>query len=134
MLRQMAETGSLAPIVLLVAPAHDDRRIYAEYLLQHGYRTVEIGSTEEAWRSCSNADLIVTGINVAGSYDGIELVRRIRSDKATADKPVIVLTASVWEVDREAAREVGCDAFLPKPCVPDRLLDSIRRLLPIQAQ
>ena len=47
----------------------------------------------------------------------------------TRATPVIVLTASPFEHSERAARAVGCDAFLLKPCLPDALAAEIRRVL-----
>ena len=54
----------------------------------------------------------------------------MRTDGTSARKPVVVLTASAWATDRAAAEQVGCSAFITKPCEPEKLLRTIRRLLP----
>ena len=48
-------------------------------------------------------DIIVTGIRVPGSCDGVELVRRLRDGEATKGTPVIVLTACAFEPDQQRA-------------------------------
>jgi two-component system cell cycle response regulator DivK len=121
-----------SPTVFLVSAARDDREMYATYLRQHACVVVECGSTDDALQRCATADIIITGIEVPGSFDGLELVRRVRADGAYTKKPIIVLTAAATVTNRNTARLLGCDAFLPKPCVPDLLLQSIRRLLPSQ--
>src|SRR6476660_6254735 len=103
--------------VLLVESAQDDREMYAEYLRRAGFRAVEVDSTEEALTSARLADVVVTGCRVPGAIDGVEPVRRLRGDDRTRSMPVTVLTASPFEHNERAARAVGCDAFLPKPCL-----------------
>jgi CheY-like chemotaxis protein len=39
-----------------------------------------------AW--VSDADVILTGVRLNGTFDGIELIRRIRANEATQSKPV----------------------------------------------
>jgi CheY-like chemotaxis protein len=114
--------------VLLVESAQDDREMYAEYLRASGLRPVEVGDTADAIRRAARADVIVTGIRLAGPFDGIELVRRLRVNAATHLKPIIVLTACAWDGDRRAAERAGCDVYLTKPCLPDDLLREVQRL------
>jgi two-component system, response regulator len=47
--------------------------------------------------------------------DGIEVLRRIRSDPRTALVPVVVLTSSAEERDRLASYELGANSFIVKP-------------------
>jgi CheY-like chemotaxis protein len=76
------------------------------------------------------ADVVVTGILLAGSMDGVELIARLRRDERTSRTPIIVLTACAWTRERERAEHAGCDVFLSKPCVPDELLRHIHHVLP----
>ena len=69
--------GSQASI-LLVEPPEDDRPMYAEFLRGQGFAVTEVDSTDAGWSAAPDADLIITGIRLAGSFDGIELVRRLR--------------------------------------------------------
>jgi two-component system, cell cycle response regulator DivK len=118
-----------APTVLLVDLPHDDRAMYAEYLRVCGAKPIEIDNTACALRGATAADVIVTGIRVNGPFDGVELVRRLRAREGTHDKPIIVLTACAFEPEQQRAQAAGCDVFLPKPCLPDRLVSEIRALL-----
>jgi len=47
--------------------------------------------------------------------DGIEVLRRIRSNPRTALVPVVVLTSSAEERDRLATYELGANSFIVKP-------------------
>jgi CheY-like chemotaxis protein len=117
------------PTVLLVSDDQDDRGMYAEYLRLRGCLPLEAATTDEALRRVLDADAIVTDVRVAGSCDGLEFVRRVRSDQRTHAKPVIVLTSWVFDPSREEALAAGCDVFLTKPCLPESLVLEIRRLV-----
>jgi two-component system, cell cycle response regulator DivK len=117
------------PTVLLVESAQDDRDMYAEYLRASGLNPVERDNTGDALDDAIEVDLVVTGIRVKGPFDGIELIRRLRNGDGTRDLPVIVLTACAFERDERRARAAGCDVFLTKPCLPDRLVSEIRLVL-----
>jgi CheY-like chemotaxis protein len=47
--------------------------------------------------------------------NGYEVARRLRSEPATKDIPIIILTARAQAVDHQAAMDAGADAYLPKP-------------------
>jgi DNA-binding response OmpR family regulator len=102
--------------------------MYAEFLAANHFVPLQAETTDEGLRAAPNADIIVTGIRVRGSFDGIELVRRLRHDHQTRTKPLIVLTACAFEPDQQRAHLAGCDVFLPKPCLPETLLAAIRAL------
>jgi two-component system cell cycle response regulator DivK len=121
-----------SPSILLIDPDIDNRLMYAEYLRSRGMTVVTPLSTDDAWSYAPAADVIVTGIRVAGTFDGIEFVRRLRAATRTARVPIIVLTACAFEPDQQRALSAGCDRFLPKPCLPDRLDTEIRTLLTLR--
>jgi DNA-binding response OmpR family regulator len=103
--------------------------MYAEFLRANGFSVTEVDSTDDGLSAAHAVDLIVTGVRMPGSFDGIELVRRLRDDERTKSKPLIVLTACTFEPDQSRAFAAGCDVFLPKPCLPEILLKEARRLL-----
>jgi len=103
--------------------------MYAEFLRASGFTVTEVESTDDGFLAAPLADLIITGIRMPGSFDGIELVRRLREDERTKHTPVIVLTVCTLEPDQARAFAVGCDVFLPKPCLPETLLAEVERVL-----
>ena len=117
------------PTVLLVESDEDTRLMYGEYFTAVKIRVVEIADTADALALAHTVDVIVTGLRVAGPFDGIELIRRLRSNARTEEKPIIVLTAWPFKPDRRRAYAAGCDSFLLKPCLPDTLLREIRRVV-----
>jgi|SRR5580700_3853043 two-component system cell cycle response regulator DivK len=112
-------------VVLLVESHEDTRTMYAEYLRGCGFTVMTADSTDEGLRCASDADVIVTEIRVHGSFDGVELVGRLRDAGETKLTPIVVLTACVFESDRQRARAAGCNVFLSKPCLPEQLISEI---------
>jgi two-component system chemotaxis response regulator CheY len=53
---------------------------------------------------------------------GVETCRRLRSDPATADATIVMLTAMADDPAKERAKQAGADLFLTKPFSPLRLL------------
>jgi two-component system, cell cycle response regulator DivK len=68
-------------------------------------------------------DLMMPGL------DGFEVTRRLKGDPATANIPIVAVSAMARPDDREAALAAGCDDFVRKPFELDDLEAVIRRYL-----
>ena len=60
--------------------------------------------------------------------DGLEVLRRIRADEAAAWQPVVVLTSSEHQDDREEALRLGATWFVCKPTDGHRFRSEIQQL------
>jgi DNA-binding response OmpR family regulator len=128
-MRQPMPTIRESAVVLLVQPCDDGLHMYAEFLSDHGLAVVAVSDAWDALIAAPKADIVVTGILLAGSMDGVELITRIRRDERADRRPIIVLSACAWEAERERATHAGCDLFLAKPCLPSELLRHVRAAL-----
>jgi len=63
------------------------------------------------------------------SLSGIEVCRRLRRDPATANIPIIMLTARVEEADRIRGLETGADDYVTKPFSPRELTARVKAVL-----
>jgi DNA-binding response OmpR family regulator len=63
--------------------------------------------------------------------DGIELVRRLRTHRATQQTPIILITAGHDPAWDETVRRAGADIYLPKPVTAPELIGHLERLLAI---
>jgi DNA-binding NtrC family response regulator len=61
-------------VVLLVESHNDSREMYACYLQLCGFTVQTADTTDDGLIHASEADVIVTGMWVPGSFDGVELV------------------------------------------------------------
>ena len=68
-------------------------------------------------------DLIILDV-VMPNMDGIELRGRLSRHSYTADIPVVFVTASGCEVERDCFR-IGCIEFLTKPIDMTKLIDIV---------
>jgi two-component system cell cycle response regulator DivK len=118
-----------SPLVLIVDDAKDNREGYAQYLQFCGFRTAEaetgLDALTEALRT--HPDVILLDMRLPG-IDGVEVTRRLRAG-GFESTPIIALSACVTEADIAAALASGCDAFLAKPCLPETVVDEIKRQL-----
>jgi DNA-binding response OmpR family regulator len=101
--------------------------MYAEYLRAHGFRVKEAAITDAALSELADCQLLITGLLVPGSFDGVELIRRARARNASL--PIVVVTACGLERIRDAARTAGCHELLLKPCFPEHLIETVWRVL-----
>jgi CheY-like chemotaxis protein len=59
--------------------------------------------------------------------DGLELVRRLRSNEATADIPIVCCSARSLAGDVEAGLAAGADDYVTKPCDPFDLVERVEQ-------
>ncbi len=60
--------------------------------------------------------------------DGIEVLRRVKSDPRTRQIPVVVLTSSREERDVVESYQLGVNSYIVKPVDFDQFTDSVRQL------
>ena len=122
-----------SPFVLVVEDYPDAREMYSEYLRFSGFRVAEARNGEEALEKAFTLRPDVVLMDLAlPLMDGWEATRRLKSDPRTAQILVVALTGHALAGHQEGARRAGCDSFVTKPCLPDELVDEIRRLLAIR--
>ncbi len=101
------------------------------YTLQKGGHTVitAVNGVQALERLAENPpDLVLTDLTMP-EMDGLTLLKHIRSDQRFGHLPVIMLTASGQDEDRQTARAEGANEFLTKPTSSRELLDTVNRLL-----
>jgi CheY-like chemotaxis protein len=76
--------------------------------------------------------LILMDIQLPG-INGIEALRQLRADAATAGIPVMAVTASAMTHDRQAIMAAGFDAYQSKPISVRPFLELVREVLDRQA-
>ncbi len=75
-------------------------------------------------------DIILTDINMP-IMDGLKLVKRVRSDPAHKDTPVIIITTEGSTADRQRAIELGANAYITKPIQAPQVIAKVKELLKI---
>src|SRR5213082_1246853 len=108
--------GALACKVLLVDDEDSLRKVVKDLLERDGYIVSEARDGVQALDQVDRVgpDIIVLDLNMPG-LDGYGVLSHLRSRPATADIPVIVLTAKSDEDNEVRVFELGADDFLTKP-------------------
>lgn len=125
--------GDTRQSVLIV----DDARLTAialrDLLIQQELRAEAVHDGEEAVRRVQQGrvDLVLLDIELPG-MDGLEILRRIRSDARVEHLPVLMLSAHQNQQKRITALQLGADDVLHKPWDEAELLARIRRQLVVR--
>jgi DNA-binding response OmpR family regulator len=127
-----AENGvSSAPLVLVADDDLDIVTLVALRLKKAGYDVLTASDGEEAFQAVleHRPDLAIVDVRMP-KVDGLELIRRIRSDHESNLMPVIALSARVQEANIAEGLEAGADEYLKKPFSPKELVELVRTKLP----
>jgi DNA-binding response OmpR family regulator len=103
-------------------------------LEENSFEIIEAADGDEAlrlaWRE--RPDLILLDVMMP-RLDGLEVCRQLKSDPATKEIVVVLLTAMAQESDRERGLAAGADDYFTKPFSPLallRMVEAVRVGLP----
>jgi two-component system, cell cycle response regulator len=115
---------------LVVDDSPTFRRAIGVMLERAGYRVETASSGEEAFQRCfdEHFDVVVSDITM-GALSGVQLCRLFRSDPATKDIPVVLLTAADDPRSRFWGRNAGAAAYVAKERARQDLLTEVARVL-----
>ena len=115
--------------ILLVDCIPDEQSMYTEYLEHAGLSLIVVCDGSAAFRHAASAqpDVVVMDLGNDPGHS-LRLLQQFRADRRTHGSAIIAISGHVFPNDEAEARRAGCDAFLPKPCLPETLLAEIVRL------
>jgi len=116
--------------ILIVDDKATSRELLRTVLERQGFTVAEAADGEEALRQARAEipDLILLDLQMP-VRNGYEVLTELRQDPRFASLPIIALTASAMQGDRERALAAGFTAYLPKPVTLAHLREEIQRLL-----
>jgi len=118
--RTMTDSPLSGKRILVVEDNIENMRLFHAILKLEGVEVLEADEgpkgLELARREQPN--LILMDIHMPG-MDGLTATRLLREDEQTRDIPIVAVTASVMEKDRNKTIEAGCDGVIAKPIDPD---------------
>ncbi len=122
------------PSVMLIEDNDDDLELTIWVLKKIGLEFISIardgqeaitmlhGDEESGGAASCRPDIIILDLRLP-KVDGIDVLRRIRSDERTKDIRVFALTSSEDPHDRELCNELGVPAFFSKPLNENAVLN-----------
>jgi PAS domain S-box-containing protein len=122
------------PRVLIVDDELHNRQLLEVMLTPEGFLLDTATSGEEALEMVAKAppDLILLDIMMPG-LDGYQVAARIKSNRATSNIPVIMITALDDRNSRMFGLSAGAEDFLSKPINRGELCTRVRNLLRLKA-
>ncbi|MFW1678629.1 phosphate regulon transcriptional regulator PhoB [Pontibacter sp. JAM-7] len=121
---------SPAKRVLIVDDEAPIREMIAVALEMAGYQCLEAdnANTAHAMIVDDKPDMLLLDWMMPGTT-GIEFARRLRKEEATADLPIIMLTAKTDEDNKIKGLDVGVDDYITKPFSPRELVARLKAVL-----
>ncbi len=117
-------------LILIIEDNEKNLKLVRDVLQVKGYATIEAGNAEDGIKLATEhkPDLILMDIQLPG-MSGIDALGVLRGNPGTARIPVVAVTASVMQQDRNKITEAGFDAYVGKPINLREFLDTVRRAL-----
>jgi CheY-like chemotaxis protein len=119
---------------VLIAEDNPDNSALLVLMLEHaGHRVFATADGRTALQTAREVhpDLVVLDGKMPG-LSGVQVCQALKADPATADIPVIFVTASVEESHIDAALTAGADTYVTKPFSRKDFLGCVRMVLDYQ--
>ena len=124
-------------IILVADDRWENRSVLTNLLEPIGFEMIMATNGQEGVDKAleHKPDLIITDISMA-LLDGYELMTQLRAsdDEQLKNVPIVVSSASVFEVDRYKSFEAGANEFVPKPVQAEVLLGALKKQLSLTWQ
>jgi twitching motility two-component system response regulator PilH len=119
--------------VLIVDDSMTQRQLMSSVLERVGLTVIVATDGVEAWEQIQRIqpDIVVLDI-IMPRMNGYEVCRKIKTDPAMQNTPVVMCSSKVEEFDRYWGMKQGADAYLAKPFQPKELLSTIQKLLQVE--
>lgn len=116
--------------VLVAEDNRDSRELVSDILLSLGHTPVAAQNGRVALEKimAERPDLVILDVNMP-EMDGFEVCATLKRNPATAEIPVLMLTAQVDVESRVRGLGLGADDYLPKPFHPRELIARIETRL-----
>ncbi|MBV6396776.1 MAG: Response regulator SaeR [Anaerolineales bacterium] len=102
--------------LLIVEDDLEVAEMVTSFFKKNNYEVIAANWGEDGVRACQSdhPDLVILDIRLP-DIDGYEVARRLRTDRRTADVPIIFLTEKRERSDKLHGLELGADDYITKP-------------------
>ena len=117
--------------IMIVDDSKDNRNLIISQLKEFDFSFIEAENGKDVLKKLQKqkVDLILLDIKMP-IMNGYETIQAIKNKKSLKDIPVVAITASVMESDREKIKEYNFDGYLRKPINYDTLVNKLAKFLP----
>lgn len=117
-------------MIYLIEDDDNIRKLIRYALMREGYEVKDFPSSRDFWYevNLNTPELVLLDIMLPGE-DGLTILKRLREKAATADTPVIMLTAKSSEFDKVTGLDMGADDYISKPFGMTELISRVRAVL-----
>ena len=116
--------------ILIVEDNDLNLKLFRDLLGAHGYEITETKDGLEAINLVHHIrpDLILMDIQLP-EISGLDITKKIKSDRDIAHIPIIAVTAFAMKDDEEKIMNAGCQAYISKPISIGPFLETVKRFL-----
>lgn len=119
--------------ILVVEDNELNLKLFQDLLEAHNMEVVSTKDGREGFAlACTEKpDIILMDIQLRG-ISGLDIIRKIKSEKATRSIPVIAVTAYAMKDDEEKILQSGCEAYIAKPISIGNFIEVITHFLNVK--
>jgi len=113
--------------ILIVEDSDSIRKMIEALVTARGFQVTAVSSGAKGLDAAAEnpPDVVLLDLNLPGTYDGLEVCRRLRAEPLTRSTPIVIITAMADAESKQKAMEAGCTAYYTKPFSPTALLKEI---------
>jgi two-component system chemotaxis response regulator CheY len=125
------DTPAMAKRILTIDDSKTIRDMLRMTLVDAGFEVLQAVDGQEGVEVMTRerVDLVITDINMP-KMNGYEVVRHLRNIPAHKGLPILVLTTESDTDKKNLARDAGATGWMVKPFDPDRLVATVRKVIP----
>jgi two-component system, cell cycle response regulator DivK len=122
--------SAISAWVLVVEDLRDQAELWSDVCAEAGLNVTTAATGEQGYRKARDSQPAVVLLDlVLPDIDGWDVCRRLKANDGTKGIPIVILTARDETHGPRLAKQLGCAAYLKKPCPPTELIAVLRRVL-----
>lgn len=125
-----SKLGKMMASILVIDDSVSMRNMVSFTLKSQNYDTVEAANGQEALTEAQRGkfDLIISDVNMP-VMDGITFCQEVRKLPSYKFTPILILTTESSGDMKAKGKAAGATGWLVKPFSPEKLLDTIKRVI-----
>ena len=120
----------MSQVILTADDSASVRQMVSFTLKDAGYSVLEAFDGMDAVDKMERlkVDMLITDLNMP-KLDGIELIRKVRSQPRCKFIPIIMLTTESQDIRKQEGKAAGATGWIVKPFKPVQLVTVVKRIL-----